>query len=343
MPRPSSTSASRTRRILWGTALLGLGLATALGLDHLAYLRRESIYTSNTGRWAMQEWREKQAVAKGLAAPPEILFLGDSTMSRDLHPSLIYPGAQNLARSGLQGVELPELDQKLNQLGITHPRVIVLAMLPEQFRQSESDLAFLEHPRPGLTQVLKDYYSKPNQSQVAFFPGTRVAKYHLDAVVARLDRDNTYRVEADGAVLYNAKAQAPGAPVRMPGFMSSPPGFLDRARLAPLEAFVRFWEARGTLLIYLFPPLHPSLVLAYESRFSSDLTLYRAEVTRIFQGRVIHLETPPPDTAFYDATHLNAEGAAAFTRRVGEALQPFLAKSGLSLDTSPPPAPPAGL
>jgi hypothetical protein len=342
MPRPSSTSASRLALAARGLVWVAVALGVALVLDRLAFSRRASLYTANTGRWAYQEWRMKQAAAETRPSPPQILFLGDSTMSRDLRPSLIAPRAQNLARSGLQGIELAELDTKLLELGYDHPRVIVLALLPEQFRPSESDLAFLDHPRPGLFDVLKDYYRKPNQSQVAFFPGTRVVKYRLDALVARLDRDRTYRVDADGAVLYGAKAQAPGAPVRMPGFMASAPGFLNPAKLAPLEAFVRFWEARGTLLVYLFPPLHPSLAAAYESRFSPDLALYRAEVTRIFRGRVIHLETPPPDTAFYDATHLNADGAAAFSRQVGEALRPYLAEAGLP-PAGNPSAPPAGL
>lgn len=336
MPRPSSISDSRLALVARGVLWVGLALGMVLLLDRLAFSRRASLTTENTGRWAYQEWRMKQAAAETRPAPPQVLFLGDSTMSRDLRPSLIYPRAQNLARSGLQGVELPELDAKLLALGYEHPRVIVLAMLPEQFRQSDSDLAFLDHPRPPFLEILKDYYRKPNQSQVAFFPGTRVLKYRLDALVASLDRDRTYRVDGDGAVLYGAKAQAPGAPVRMPGFMSSAPGYLDRAKLASLEAFVRFWEARGTLLVYLFPPLHPSLATAYETRFSPDLAVYRAEVARLFRGRVIHLETPPPaDTAFYDATHLNADGAAAFSRRVGELLQPYLAEAGLPLNGHP--------
>ncbi len=342
MPRPSSTSASRTRQLLWGAALLGLGLATVLGLDRLVYLRRESLHTSNTGRWALQEWREKQAMAKGLAAPPEILFLGDSTMSRDLRPSLIHPRAQNLARSGLQGVELPELDQKLDQLGETHPRIIVLSMLPEQFRAEVSDRALLEGARPGLKEVLLAYYTRPNLSQLAFFPGTRVAKYQLDALVARLDRVRSFRTDADGALLFLAPLQAPGTPIQMPGFMSNPAGFLDQARLAPLEAFVRHWEARGTLLVYLFVPVNPSLTPAYESRFAPDLAFYQTEVARIFRGRVIHLETPPPDTDFYDATHLNAAGATAFSQRVGEALRPYLAQAGLSPEGNPS-APHSGL
>ncbi len=325
MPRPSSTSASRPLRLLRVALLLALGLGTALALDRLAFSRRESLHTANTGRWAYQEWRDKQAAARRLPAPPEILFLGDSTMSRDLRPSLIAPRAQNLARSGLQGVELPELDLKLGQLGISHPRLIVLSMLPEQFRPTESDLAFLDSPRPSPGDVLRSYYDRLNLSQIAFFPGTRVVKYHLDALVARQDRDRSFRIDSDGALLYGHSAQNPGAPPKLPGFMASQPGYLDAARLAPLETFVRHWEARGTRVVYLVLPLHPELAPAYEARFAPDLAFYRAQVERIFHGRVLDLSTPLPAADYYDATHLNADGAAAFSRRVAERLAPYLA------------------
>jgi hypothetical protein len=313
-----------------------LALFTGLIVDNLFYSTRKSLQTSNTGRWAIQEWKEKQISARARSSSIKILFLGDSTMSRDLRPGIIHPSAQNIGRSGLQGIELTELSEKIEQLGILRPSIIILSMLPEQFRDQSSDRSdLLRNNRPGLKAVILNYYAQPNLSQLAFLPGTRVAKYHIDSVVAGFERDRTYRIDADGAFLYSASPKAAGAPVWMPNFISNSPGFLNQTKVAPLEAFVRYWEARGTRMVYLYLPLHPSIIQKYESRFGPDLAYYEAEVRRIFHNRVIKLEVHPVDTDFYDATHLNAIGAARYSLLVRDALQPYFEEAGLSLNKLP--------
>jgi len=320
MPRPSSTSASRWRGASRVAMAFGLAFATVALLSLLAMQARPWLDRWETGRWVQQEWRKKMdKFAARRGAVPSLVVVGDSTASMGISPSEIARNGFNFARAGLQGNELPVWTAKMEGLGIVTPRFILMASVQEQFKQRESDRAFLDQPQGQVGKVLQHYYSDQNLSQNQFLPGTRVLRFLLDSAFSHLEKDDkAYHIEPDGLFAWNSFN--PPSFLEMPNYTNDPPGFMEPALLRPLQDFHDHWTAKGVALVFVILPKHPVFLAFYRKRFRKDDAIFRQEVLRIFHGRVIDLEDSLPATAMSDSIHLNREGARTLSRLLAQRL-----------------------
>lgn len=323
-----------SRQLRKGLALLLLGAGLVGGLDALAFrLLRAGARTGDVARWTFSDWAPRQEALARWPHPPQVLFLGDSAMSRALRPSLITPEGFNLARTGLRVSELGELNVRLEAMGIRAPKLIVLSLMPEQFRPLESDLDFLDETRPGPASVLGAFYAEPQRSQLAFLPGTRVIRYRLEGWAKGRERNPDIEVQADGALRYRISVPDSHLHPTFPGFMKTAPGFMDGRRAELLRRFTARWEARGTRILWVKLPVHPDLHGPYLRRYEADFRYLNGMLEAQFPGGVIDLSEPLPPDCYWDATHLNNEGSDRLSRRLALLLAPRL--EALGIPTAP--------
>ena len=104
---------------------------------------------------------------------------------------------------------------------------------------------------------------------------------------------------------------------------------------AHIQQFAKLCQDRGALCIYSCPP-HPNAPLA-SIRDKVEVNL--ADLKNI--PNLVVLDSPLdhsyPESLFYDSVyHLSAEGAELRTRKVAQALQPFLNETRLASRAEPP-------
>ena len=163
MPPPSSTSGSRLRGLRAWALLFAVLAPVLLGLDRLAWSRRNALVDRDVGPWAEPQWLQRRRLLEGdpYRGAPDLLFLGDSAVGYGIHASLIRPKAFNLSRLGLHASELPELDVKLRRSLRGRPKTIVMGLLWYEFLDTAPEQGFLQGHSHAPREALQAFYSDP--------------------------------------------------------------------------------------------------------------------------------------------------------------------------------------
>ncbi len=326
MPRPSSTSDSRVAALKAWVPFLGLCLAVLCVLDGVAFSFRSRFVGQDVGKWRDAQWLQRRSAfnARPKAQPLGFLYLGDSTVGYDIRPTQIEPNGFNFACLGLSSTDLTELDLKLGTLLPAPPRAVFLGMIWIQFLGLESEMDFLDRRPPSAGKVIANFYQKPQLSQLLVFPGTRVARYLVEARIdaIRIPRKSAFRLSNDGwsqALQPDSSALQVANPL---GYEGTRKGWFAPSHLNHLQRFKTRWDEKGVPNYFIFMPLHPGFKTRYLQAFGSEHQQWKAGIKALYQGRTLDLEDAIPDPRHYrDATHLNAEGARIFSRLLGERIQ----------------------
>ncbi len=296
----------------------GLSAASLLAMDRWAFHLRTRFVASDVGRWHESQWLQRRRLLqqKQSIKPVSLLFLGDSSVAYDIRPSLIDPDGFNLSRLSLHSTELGELDMKLESMLSSRPKAVFLGMMWFEFLEVESESSFLNGNPPPPKKVLSSFYEQPNLSQQLLLPGSRVARYLVEARIddTRVLSNTTSRIAVDGS----AEVSVP-TPLNLQlsdplGFKDTKPGWFDQTRLLNLKEFLSRGRAQGVPQYFVFMPLRPGFREKYSNAFGPDHAKWKKGVSNLYGRNVFDLEDALPDARYYrDGTHLNSEGAILFT------------------------------
>lgn len=336
MRRPSSTNASEARvdsrgglKVRYRAAarwamFFVLTMVTVTLLDHLLFTFKPVLAGYDVGRWRFAQWQlcKERYRRRGDDHVPPLLFLGDSSVTYGIRPSMIDPRAFNMSRQALRTCELEELDDKLQVVLGGQPRAIYVGFLWFAFVDLEREGDYLA-PRPAVRQLVQDFYTRPQLAQ-GLLPGIRLARFAAEAQLEdwRGDPKAFFRMLEDGSVEALDEV-ARGWEVEAPGQLAeTPPGWFTTDRMVHFRSFIERWKRRNVPVHMILMPMHPGFRKTYLERLGPDHERWKASLKGLMEGRVIDLEDVLQEPAYYsDAMHLNRTGAIRFTELLRTRIQ----------------------
>ena len=307
-----------TRFLLgFGGAIVGLIVLLALvftGLDQVDRLKAPAFANRLSFDEKLRYLRQHDL------EDPEVLFIGSSTTLHGLDGALIQDILDVQGEVANLGVQDLRIDQTRFVadffLDLFDPERVVMVSTMLDFKDcSDGDSAFFkpDHVRDYLEGGSELFYHYKYFDPKGVFEHARNIQFLRETD----DRLEAASFDEYGSMLLDVPPENVN-----PRVMRGDPITLDPACYEQLEALARELEQQGVAFTYVIAPMRPSYL---EDRDPGGrLLAEHREELRNHLGQTgttvvdAHAALDMPETAFFDAYHLNSEEARTLTRFIGE-------------------------
>jgi hypothetical protein len=333
------------RRAGWPAGLLGM--LCLVGVIELGLARRGRDFTTI---WATA-WARRDSDARREAPRSEILFFGDSLVMEGVAPQVVAqrlgrpatnlaifkglaPASYALLRRALDAGARPAAVLIDGELLGDEPRELT-RLWPELLTIGEAaDLAWTARDADLFAEVALGRMLPSLRARHEIREAILAALQGQDTPVRHILAQHVRNWRRNGGAHIQSADITP-APETISGLIASnylPAGWQAHPiNAAYIEKFLTLAESRGIATFWLMPPAHPEvqarrdrggLSAAYE-KYVRELVV-RHPTLVVLDGRHAGF----PHEAMADLTHLNRDGAVAFSERVADALRTRLSDGG---------------
>jgi hypothetical protein len=266
------------------------------------------------------------------SAPVEVWFTGSSQIREAVDPVALAPALGAVVNAGASGKNPCRALHEQRALRAHAPPVIVLGLSYFDFDNTKCTLS---HPMllgatggrlPADLEGLLPAADEAALARGAAWPWLATRPWQRNALLARLRSPlrGAGAPSLDTPFRYEEEAAEPVARLRA-RWRAAPETFetVDVEGPAPdaIRRSIEGWQAAGSRVVVVAMPLHPEVTSSErEPAAASRLDAVLSTLATELGVEVYDWEDAFAPSQFYDITHLNAEGRAAFGARIVEVL-----------------------